>query len=187
MGSLGSGRNIRDATKTDDLLSIDLADLKRWGVLDRPSTGRLSWSIGGHVHTQVGYISGPLGLMLHYQSSDSRPVEEFIPFAFTGQHLGGQRAWFTCLHCGGRARILYGGKHFRCRKCYRAVYPSQYTPFRVGKINKALKIRERLNSDPSFSSIDDPFPPKPKGMHWKTYESVITQLEVGAANFNVKF
>lgn len=183
MGGYGSGRNNRHATKTDELLSIDLLQLNRRGLLGRTGAGRISWSRGGEVHSHIGYVAGLTGIELSYVHGGSERVQEYIPYAFTGQHLGGQRAWFTCLSCGRRARILYGGKHFRCRTCYGAVYPSQYTPFCEGKVNRALQIRERLNPDPLYSGVDDPFPPKPKGMHWKTYESLVRELHQGSNQF----
>ena len=40
--------------------------------------------------------------------------------------LGGRRRWLSCLDCGGRCRVIYGGrgKRFRCRKCHGLVYRS---------------------------------------------------------------
>ena len=64
--------------------------------------------------------------------------------------------------------ILYGpGKYFLCRRCYDLVYESQ----RENRMNRALRraqtIRERLGGS---ANMTKPFPGKPKGMHWKTYE-----------------
>lgn len=184
MGGWGSGRHRRYATKTDELLSIDLADLKRWGVLGSWRSGSLQWSRGGVVHSSAGYEARPDGLRLRYRNGrgdGAREVNEFIPYSYTAQRLGGERAWFTCLSCKRRCRIIYGGDLFRCRACYRAVYPSQYSPFPEGKVNRALRIRQRLSDE--WLGIDDPFPPKPKGMHWKTYDRLIEAHEEGYRQF----
>ena len=53
-------------------------------------------------------------------------------------------------------------------------YDTQYDPPFARAATRALKIRERLGGQ---GGIDDPFPPKPKGMHWKTYERLQAREE----------
>jgi hypothetical protein len=59
------------------------------------------------------------------------------------------------------------GRYFLCRYCYELVYESQ----RANEMNRALRraqaIRERLGGS---ANMMKPFPEKPKGMHWRTYE-----------------
>ena len=43
---------------------------------------------------------------------------------------------------------------------------SQYEPAYGRAASRSHKIRQRLGYS---GSLDDPFPPKPKGMHWRTY------------------
>ena len=93
---------------------------------------------------------------------------------------GGNRQWFECPSCRTRCRILYGGAFFRCRRCQGLKYETQYEPPFARAATRALKIRERLGSD---GGIDEPFPPKPKGMHQKTYE----RLEAQAEKFDQKW
>jgi hypothetical protein len=59
------------------------------------------------------------GLQLIY-SAGGESIAELVPFAYTATAFGGQRKWFQCLSCRRRCRVLYGGKYFRCRKCYRS-------------------------------------------------------------------
>jgi hypothetical protein len=58
-------------------------------------------------------------------------------------------------------------EYFRCRHCYDLVYESQRENGPTRLISKAQKIRQRLGGS---ASLMEPFPPKPKGMHWQTYE-----------------
>ena len=44
-------------------------------------------------------------------------------------------------------------------------------------ITRAQPTRKRLGG---FEGIDDPFPPKPKGMHWKTYHKLEAADEMAA-------
>jgi hypothetical protein len=60
-------------------------------------------------------------------------------------------------------------KTYRCRKCYQLKYESQYEQIFGSATNQRHKLRKRLGQ---VGSLEDPFPPKPKGMHWKTYRQL---------------
>ena len=64
--------------------------------------------------------------------------------------------------------MLYGlGKYFLCRHCYDLTYESQRENEMHRALRRAQTIRERLGGS---ANMMEPFPEKPKGMHWKTYE-----------------
>jgi hypothetical protein len=68
---------------------------------------------------------------------------------------------------GRRVAILYGtGRHFLCRQCYHLIYASPREDRAYRAMRRAHKIQERLGGR---SGSAYPFPPKPKGMHWRTY------------------
>jgi hypothetical protein len=95
---------------------------------------------------------------------------EVVGLLRTPQPFGGERLWFACPRCGRRCGVLYiGGRHFVCRRCMALPYASRHqaAPDRLRR--RARAIRERLGgSDYANLSLD--FPPKPKRMHWSTYE-----------------
>lgn len=70
--------------------------------------------------------------------------------------------------------MLYGGAYFRCRHCHGLKYESQYEPPWLRGTTRAQKIRERYGGS---GSLDEPFPEKPKGMHWRTYERLVAEDE----------
>ena len=53
-------------------------------------------------------------------------------------------------------------------------YESQYEKSFSRATERALKIRRKLDD---YGGIDDPFPDKPKGMHWKTYNRLWADYE----------
>ncbi len=70
--------------------------------------------------------------------------------------------------CGRRVAILYGeGRYFLCRYCYDLVYESQRENGMTRALRRAQAVRERLGGS---ANMTKPFPEKPKGMHWETYE-----------------
>jgi len=86
---------------------------------------------------------------------------------------GGRRPWFLCSvysndqYCGRRAAVLYGaGELFACRRCYGLAYESQQGTPRQRGVGQAQKIRTRLGGT---VNLFEPFPEKPKRMHWRTY------------------
>ena len=104
-----------------------------------------------------------------------------VSLAWTRCHYGGQRPWFICPGvvngrvCGRRVAILYGAEwYFLCRRCYDLTYESQREDLPTRLISKAQKIRRRLGG--SAGSVE-PFPAKPKGMHWRTYDRLRWQAQ----------
>ena len=70
---------------------------------------------------------------------------------------------------------MYGeGRLFACRTCHDLAYASQSEDFAGRKLLKAQRIRTKLNGNPSMF---EPFPDKPKGMHWRTYWRLMYQAE----------
>src|SRR5262249_4975743 len=99
--------------------------------------------------------------------SDEWTDEQYpVDIEWTPCHFGGERAWFRCpaSGCGRRVAVLWGGGIFACRHCHNLAYESQNETAHSRALGKAQDIRRKLGGDPCGD-----FPPKPKGMHWRTY------------------
>ena len=182
MGGFGSGRySAFRATTTNQMRSINLPWLKKKGLLIPAKAGSLNWSCGGEETGSIQYRCECDGFRLMYkarqQGEDWQEIDELIPFAYTQTNFGGERRWFECLSCHRKCSVLYGGTYFRCRTCYNLKYETQYERPWDRAITKALKIREKLGD--RDGGIDDCFPAKPKGMHWKTYHKLEAEYEKG--------
>jgi hypothetical protein len=97
-------------------------------------------------------------------------VQEHVSLEWTACNFGGVRSWFICPGAGSgrRVAILYGpGRYFLCHHCYELVYESQRESEMHRALRRAQAIRERLGGS---ANMTEPFPKKPKGMHWSTYE-----------------
>jgi hypothetical protein len=97
-------------------------------------------------------------------------VREPVILTWTACNFGGERPWFICPGAGWgrRVAVLYGpGRNFLCRHCYDFVYESQRENEMHRALRRAQAIRERLGGS---ANMMKPFPEKPKGMHWETYE-----------------
>ena len=90
--------------------------------------------------------------------------------------------WFMCPVTGRRARVLYlpdGGWQFASREAHGLSYRSQGESDVFRSITQAQNIRARLGGS---LSIYTPLPPRPRGMHQRTYERLRTKaLEIEAA------
>ena len=88
------------------------------------------------------------------------------------QPLGGVRWWLRCPRCRARRAVLYvtpwTGAHYRCRVCLGLAYPVQrLDPVRRAE-HRMRKVVARLGVERPETLPD--LPPKPPGMHWRTYE-----------------
>lgn len=172
MGGIGSGRYATHPTTLDDFHAIDLRYLRRQQLLRPGYHGSLRWSRGGHQTGSICFVAGLDDLTLSYRVRDRsnggyEDIQEVVPLLRTPQPLGGERVWFACPHCRRRCVVLYGGRRFLCRRCAGAPYGSQNEGAHDRLLRRAQAIRVRLGGS---GGLHEPFPPKPKGMHWKTYD-----------------
>ena len=92
---------------------------------------------------------------------------------WTETAFGGQREWFLCPDCKRRCAIIYRADHeprWGCRLCLRGRYRSEHMSPKDRRLHAAFKVRNRLGQ--KKGGIFVRFPPKPKGMHWRTYEEI---------------
>jgi hypothetical protein len=145
MGGSGSGRWGSRKLTTESLRRIDLAQLRREHPLTVRSVADVAYQRGGE------------------------KIQANICLAVTKTRFGGRRLWFICPSCGGRCRVLFAWRWLMCRRCCGLRYSSQ-AETRAARATRAMfKIVRTL--DPS-AQIND-LPPKPKGMHWSTYDRLV--------------
>ena len=182
MGGPGSGNRYRwgAKTSTDACDRLDLASIAREGWLRPGGSGTVRWWRGERETSSIGWaVDGEAGiataLELHY-AVDGEEVRYRVPIAWTPCHFGGQRPWFVCPGegCGRRVGVLYGRRFFLCRGCHDLAYESTREDPGERALRKARKIRERLGGS---ANLLTPLPPKPKGMHWRTYVRLAQEEE----------
>jgi len=181
VGGVGSGNWYRfnKGTTTDECQSIDVRHLHRNGLHEPGHSFSIRWLRAGR---DTGSIRGvvsrdgrPERITLLYRhrrglGRELEDVREPVEIAWTACNFGGERPWFICpgAGCGRRVAVLYGpGGYFLCRHCYGLSYESQREDKMHRALHRAQKIRERLGGS---ANMTEPFPEKPKGMHWRTYE-----------------
>jgi hypothetical protein len=114
-----------------------------------------------------------------YGETEWQDIRQRVLMTWTNCALGGQRAWFICAvytngrRCGRRIAKLYqAGDLFACRQCYGLAYQSQQENPRDRAISRVQKMRMRLGGSPNLL---EPFPEKPRWMHWRTYHRLRTE------------
>jgi hypothetical protein len=181
MGGVRSGNWYRfdEKTTTGKCQSVDVRYLHREGLLKSGRWFSLRWSRGDRETGSIGgVVEGtemPERVILSYRhrrgpGGEWEDVREFVPLTWTACNFGGERPWFICpgAGCGRRVAVLYGpGRYLLCRHCYDLSYQSQRDNKMYRALHKAQAIRERLGGS---ANMMQPFPEKPKGMHWRTYE-----------------
>ena len=165
-------------TTCESCISIDVRGWHREGWLRAGQYFSSSWTRGGEPSGRINVRTECDVAILSYWSqsggaSEWKSIEQRVPITWTACHFGGRRPWFLCSvysddrYCGRRAAVLYcAGELFACRRCWGLAYESQQeTPMRRG-VFQAQKIRMRLGGS---VNLFEPFPEKPKRMHWLTY------------------
>ena len=111
------------------------------------------------------------------------PQHYAISMVTTPCRFGGQRWWWICPATGGRVAKLYlpnGGQRFlsRGRDAYGLAYASQREAPTDRMHTRSRKLYAKLGAD--YNGNYGGWPPKPKGMHWRTYEAICDRLAVEA-------
>ena len=189
MGGSGSGRwpCLQKKGAVDSFRQIDVREWNRRGLLNPGTTFNwIWWNSDGARTVTIRVCAGEEAVILLYDhqsnAAERQEIRERIPLDRTPCQFGGSRPWFRCpgivdgQHCRRRVAILYGaGPYFLCRHCYDLAYPSQREDKSNRLVRKAQKIRRALGGS---GGLDEPFPPKPRGMHWKTYRDLEWEARV---------
>lgn len=178
MGGIGSGRRYRWDTKdtTNDYRSIDIRRWHQNKLLIPNQSFITSWIQDGEitssieVHIQTQHIT----LSYNHRNSNDDWVKLSYPVLidWTSCNYGKKRPWFLCpgQNCQKRVAILYSGKIFACRHCYRLTYPCQQETFSYRAMLQAEKIRKEFGWKTGFSDFPGS---RPKGMHRQTFERLL--------------
>jgi hypothetical protein len=181
MGGFGSTRWGWVSTKDtiESSRSLDINRLNRARCLQAGYRGVLEWKRDGEPVAWIRFWREDNKLVLSYRvrrhgDEDWQNVEQATPIVWTSCRYGGIRPYFVCpgvvngIACGRRVTKLYGaGRYFLCRHCYRLAYASQREDSYDRASRRANNIRMRLGGELGTAA---PFPDRPKGMHYKTYE-----------------
>jgi hypothetical protein len=184
MGGFGSGRPSgfgRDTVET--CRSIDVNRLHKTGCLRRGWAGGWQWTREGEKVASITLRTGVDRLHLSYRvrigGGEWEDVAETVRIVRVPCRFGGSRPYFICpgvvngIACARRVAKLHGpGRYFLCRCCYRLAHTSQSESGWDRAQRRANKIRQRLGGDLGMAG---PFPKKPKGMWWQTYEHLREQ------------
>lgn len=110
-------------------------------------------------------------------NGNKKDYEYNIYLEYTPCNYGNERAWFICPQCGKRVGILYMRNGvFCCRSCQNLNYYSQRCSGNNLNViaHRIYKIQHKLNM------TQDPLAywgPKPKGLHYKTYDKLLIQMK----------
>ena len=172
MGRIGSGGGGYRA-RCEDMHPVDLADLNKRGLKVGTACAMRWMRAGRECGRAEVVLQANSRLRLHHVALLGDGVERrssaTVPLISTKQPIGGMREWFECPRCRRACRVLYGRAAFRCRLCASLIYASQAEHASGRARLGAQKLRMRLGGSPSLA---DPFPPKPRSMHWKTYRKM---------------
>ena len=184
MGGTGSGNWYRWNSKSteENFWRFDMASLKKHGVIggSKWQSGNWQWLRNGEKCCSISYEidtrNDPPWLRVHYTNTNSGEKYDYKIYLTTTQpHYGGTRWWFQCpvKGCGRRVSVLYLSHIFACRKCCDFTYTSQNESPAFRLLGQAQKMHQQLGGD----GYVDIRPPKPKGMHWKTYWRKVEKME----------
>jgi hypothetical protein len=174
-------------TTCESCTSIDVRQWQRKGLLYPGQQFSWSWTRGGEPVGNITVRVEADAVILSYRScrsgsSEWKSIQQRVPIRLTACHFGGVRPWFVCpaycngRYCGRRAAILYcAGELFACRRCHDLSYGSQQQMALDRGLEQARKIRMRLGGG---ADLLEPFPPRPKGMHWRTFQRLVASIRM---------
>ena len=193
MGGIGSGNRYRYGTKStvEGRTSLDINRWARDGYLTAGQSFSWQWTWGDGSTSSINVrVESAWTIRLIYRTRsggevDWTDVDYSIQLTRTPCRFGGERTWFLCpgRGCGRRVAKLYcAGRYYVCRHCGDLAYSSQRENTGDRALRRAQAIRNQLGGS---SNMCEPFPQKPKGMHWRTYERLCAQAVHHGYQYNI--
>jgi hypothetical protein len=120
---------------------------------------------------------------LRYDVDHANPQHYSVSMVATPCRFGGQRWWWICPATHRRVSKLYlpnGGHRFLSRGwgAYRLAYASQRQGATDRLHGRSRKLYAKLGAE--YRGNYGGWAPKPKGMHWCTYDAICARLAVEA-------
>ncbi len=213
-GSSRWGGHARRRCIGEETLELSAAFLRQFATLPSGSAFGFKWAGGEDAATLRGVVKDcelpryPDGIadqdqewerVLELSQLDDRGAGT-VPLVGVAAPLGGVRWWLSCPECGQRRRALYsihtvfsaawgeaGGQRvfrWRCRKCAGLAYWSQRLAPLDRLQHRGCKIARRMGHGEMWYPNNTGSPPKPKGMHWRTWLRYNEQLDTVEARRN---
>ncbi len=172
----------RQRVRLEDGLKLDLNRLIRQNLV-RPGA---AW--GSTIHwndcfsgkeVASGRVSADMTEERHgWLRLELGALDQRIQLVTHPRRFGGRQWYFLCPQTSRRASVLWkppGSPIFASRHAWgrQVAYGSQFETPRDRALSAAQDIRYRLGGKDYISLLDGLPPPKPKGMHWRTYETKI--------------
>lgn len=163
--------------KCEELLRLDIRQLRSRGRLQVGASFSWQWSMGDLTVASIHIFVGSRGLALSYRTGEHN-VSQRVDFAWTACHFGGLRTWLVCPDCKRRCAVVYGVNRFgrfSCRSCMNLAYSSatETTPDRLTR--KLLKCESKLGDGGE----------RPKAMWRRTQERICAEIsDVESARFD---
>ena len=178
MGGMGSGGwNRTGRPATVDAYTLDVNRLRKAGVLVPGWFGGWQWSRNGEKVADIRIRTTEADLVLIYRTRPNggpwRDVEQPVAITWSPCRFGGRRPFLCCPRCGRQSAKLFLLGDVLCRTCHGLVYPSQRERDLDRAFRRADNIRMKLGGPPG---VANPFPEKPKGMHWTTYNRLSAKV-----------
>lgn len=171
----------KEKSAVEDYLAFDVRALHRAGVFMTGWSGNWQWLRNGEKVAAIGVrVESLAGLRLNYEVTSEGRTEAkdyVVPVTWTACHLGGKRPWFGCPKCGRRVALLFGAAVFACRHCWHLNYASQQSSKRDRAFEHSWKLRHSLGMVVGMYDCPAEDLPRPKGMHRRTFNRKISQLQ----------
>lgn len=168
----------REHTMTYDALDLDIRDLARAKNLRKGlAMFETTWTHGLSKSSVGVTVLGGDCALVSFGDRRGEVITERIDIEWMPCNYGGARPWWSCPQCDRRCAIVYarGMWPFMCRLCADLTYETAQSDAFTRAISKTNKRLARLGWE-----WGKPFPPKPKGMHWRTWMRLVAQCS-GAA------
>jgi hypothetical protein len=184
VGGYGSGHYYRSNRQPtiEEHVRAEIGYLSKRGYLQPGIAKKLSWSCNGEPSGSISVKGGSNMVIFRYTSTprggESEGIELRIQIVRTHCHFGGSRPWFICPGCYKRVGVLVCREtYFVCRICSKLRYACQQESKLERTSRRIRKIQRRLGS-PDWYNVLEPWFPKPKGMHWNTYNRIVEKADL---------
>lgn len=177
MGGIGSGwYKVARRAIVEDTPKFCVVDVRPVITGDGPIAQFMRWPCGVSVYVTLDDNSGNLSVAVRFDEGE-RGVHQIRLFK-QPCNFGGYRHYFECPRgCGRKVTSLYLAEDdCACRGCLALSYTTQLEDQPDRAFRQAVRARQGLGGS---SSIMEPLPSKPKGMHWKTYRKLLDKAKIG--------